>query len=155
MCCLDETRFLLWTRPPTSALHIPNLSEIDSSVPEICDFINWLSFLVFFFFSCFFLLSHTYKNCYKTRTSYLIALKFGIRKGGLKAHLGTNFGWNMINRQRVMSNYSRKITLICCHAYRVNRVWEEAENRWVNRLTIEPQTFCGLKEIELNTRKIQ
>ena len=32
---------------------------------------------------------------------------------------------------------------------------EEAENRWVNRLTIEPQTFCGLKEIELKTRKIQ
>ena len=26
---------------------------------------------------------------------------------------------------------------------------------WVNRLTIEPQTFCGLKEIELKTRKIQ
>ena len=44
---------------------------------------------------------------------------------------------------------------VCCHAYRVNRVWEEAENRWVNRLTIEPQTFCGLKEIELKTRKIQ
>ena len=54
-----------------------------------------------------------------------------------------------------MSDYSRKITPICCHAYRVNRVWEEAENRWVNRLTIEPQTFCGLKEIELKTRKIQ
>ena len=48
-----------------------------------------------------------------------------------------------------MSDYSRQITPICCHAYRVNRVWEEAENRWVNRLTIEPQTFCGLKEIEL------
>ena len=30
--------------------------------------------------------------------------------------------------------------------YRVNRIWEEAENRWVNRLTIEPQTFCGLTE---------
>ena len=29
------------------------------------------------------------------------------------------------------------------------------ENRWVNRLTIEPQTFCGLKEIKLKTRKIQ
>ena len=28
-------------------------------------------------------------------------------------------------------------------------------NRWVNRLTIEPQTFCGLKEIELNTTKLQ
>ena len=54
-----------------------------------------------------------------------------------------------------MSDYSRKITPICCHTYRVNRVWEDAENRWVNRLTIEPQTFCGLKEIELKTRKIQ
>ena len=32
---------------------------------------------------------------------------------------------------------------------------EEVENRWVNRLTIEPQTFCGLKEIELKNRKIQ
>ena len=54
-----------------------------------------------------------------------------------------------------MSDYSRTITPICCHAYRVNRVWEEAENRWVNRLTIEPQIFCSLKEIELKTRKIQ
>ena len=54
-----------------------------------------------------------------------------------------------------MSDYARKITPICCHAYRVNRGWEEAENRWVNRLTIEPQTFCSLKEIELKTRKIQ
>ena len=35
-----------------------------------------------------------------------------------------------------MIDYSRKIIPICCHAYRVNRVWEEAENRWVNRLTI-------------------
>ena len=52
-----------------------------------------------------------------------------------------------------MSNYSRKITPICCHTYRVNRVWEEAENRWVNRLTIEPQTFCGLKEIELKKQE--
>ena len=161
LCCLDETRrFLLWTLPPPSALHIPNLSEIASSVREICDFKNWLSFFVFFFllllfFLFFFLFSHTYKNCYKTRTPYPIALEFGTQKGGIKAHLCTNFGWNTINRQRVMSDYSRKITPICCHAYRVNRVWEEAETRWVNRLTIEPQTFCGLKEIELKTRKIQ
>ena len=84
---------------------------------------------------------------------YPIALKFGTQKGGIKARIGTNFGWNTIHRQRVMSDYSRKITPICCHAYRVNRVWEEAENWWVNRLTIE--TFCGLKEIELKTRKIQ
>ena len=109
----------------------------------------------FFFFLFFFFLSHTYKNCYKTWTPYPIALKFGTQKGGIKAHLGTNFRWNTINRQKVMSDYSRTITPICCHAYRVNRRWEEAENRWVNRLTIEPQTFCGLKEIELKNRKIQ
>ena len=69
-----------------------------------------------------------------------------------------------------MSDYSRKITLICCtvsrldrkseqlderSSIRVNRVWEEVENRWVNRLTIEPHTFCGLKEIKLKTWKIQ
>ena len=48
LCCLYETRrFLLWTCPLTSVLHIPNLSEITSSVPEICDFKNWLSFFVF------------------------------------------------------------------------------------------------------------
>ena len=109
----------------------------------------------FFFFLFFFFLSHTYKNCYKTRMPNPIVLKCGTQKGGIKAHLGTNFGWNTINRQRVMSDYLRKITPICCHAYRVNRVWEEAENRWENRLTIEPQTFCGLKEIELKNRKIQ
>ena len=40
-----------------------------------------------------------------------------------------------------------------CHAYRVNRFWEEAENRWVNRLTIEPQTFCGLKEIRAKNQE--
>ena len=54
-----------------------------------------------------------------------------------------------------MSDYSRKITPICCNAYKINRVWEEAETQWVNRLTIEPQTFSSLKEIELKTRKIQ
>ena len=54
-----------------------------------------------------------------------------------------------------MIDYSRKLTPICCQAYRVNRVWEKAENRWVNGLTIEPQTYCGLKEIEPKARKIQ
>ena len=84
---------------------------------------------------------------------YPIVLKFGTQKGDIKAHLGTNFGWNTINRQRVMSDYSRKLTPICCHAYRVNRVREEAENLWVNRLTIEPQTICGLKEIKLKKQE--
>ena len=40
-----------------------------------------------------------------------------------------------------MSDYLRKITPICRHVYRVNRVWEEAENRWVNRLTIDLKPF--------------
>ena len=52
LCCLDETR--RFSLPPTSALHIPNLSEIASSVPEICDLKNWLSFFVFFLFICLF-----------------------------------------------------------------------------------------------------
>ena len=56
LCCLYETRqVLLWTHLPISVLHIPNLSEITSSVP---DFKNWLSFFgVFFLF--FFLFSDT------------------------------------------------------------------------------------------------
>ena len=31
-------------------------------------------------------------------------------EGGVKVHLGTKFGWNTINRQRVISYYSQKIT---------------------------------------------
>ena len=69
---------------------------------------------------------------------YLIALKFGTQKGGIKAHLATSIGWNTIYSQGVISDYLRKVTPICCHAYRVNHLWKEAENRWVNRLTIEP-----------------
>ena len=126
LCYLDETRrFLLWTHPPTSVLHIPNLSEIASSVPEICDFKSWLSCFIFFFLF-FFLFLHTYKNCHKTRKYYPIALKFGTLKGGYK---GTSW-------YQVWLKYS-------CHAYRVNHLWEEAENRCMDRLTIEPQTSCG------------
>ena len=94
LCCLDETRrFLLWTLPPPSALHIPNLSEIASSVPEICDFKNWLSFLVFFFSSYFYSSFRTLtKTAIKCERKYQIALKFGTLKGGIKVHLCTNFG---------------------------------------------------------------
>ena len=70
-------------------------------------------------------------------------------------HLVTKFDWNTISSKGVISNYSRKITPICCHACRVNHLREEAENRYVNRLTIEPQTFCDLKVIEVKTTKIQ
>ena len=50
---------------------------------------------------------------------YPISLTFGTQKGSIKAHLGTKFGWNMISSQGVISDYSQKITPICCHAYRV------------------------------------
>ena len=75
------------------------------------------------------------------------------KEGGIKAHLGTKFGWNTINSQEVISDYSRKITPICCQAYLVNHLWEEAENHWVNRLTIELQTFCGFKRNQAKTHK--
>ena len=65
-------------------------------------------------------------------------MKVGTQKGGLKTHLGTKFGLNTINSQEVIIDYSQKITPICCHAYRVNHLREEAENRCVDRITIEP-----------------
>ena len=147
----ETRRFLLWTRAPTSVLHISNFSEITSSVPEICDFkFGFNSFFVFFLP----LFAHLQKlPCNANALSD--CLEIWHTEGGIKAHLGTKFGWNTINSEGVISNYSRKIAPICCHAYRVNHLWKEAENWWVNRLTIEPQTFCGLKEIELKTRKIQ
>ena len=63
LCCVDETRqLLLCTFPPTSLLHIPNLSEIASGIPEICDFKNWLSF--FGYFSSYF--SSSFRTLTKT-----------------------------------------------------------------------------------------
>jgi len=50
----------------------------------------------------------------------------------------------MINTRKVIRDYSRKITSICCHAHRVNRTWQEAENWYRGRLTTKPQTFGGL-----------
>ena len=76
-------------------------------------------------------------------SGYSIALKFGTQKGDIMAHLGTKFGYNTINTRKVIRDYSRKITSICCHAHRVNCTWQE---EFRGRLTIEPQTFCGLKK---------
>jgi len=88
-------------------------------------------------------------------TSYLIALKFGTQKGGVMAHLSTKFGYNAINTCKVIRDYLRNITPICCHVHRVNHKRQEAENWYRCRLTIEPQTFRGLKEIEPKTMKIK
>ena len=84
----------------------------------------------------------------------LSALKFGIQTIGITAHLGTKCGLNTVNTRKVMCDCSWKLTPICCHAHRVNRGWHEAENQYRGGLTIESQTFCGLKEIELKNMKI-
>ena len=116
------------------------------------NFQNLAQFLCFFFF---FFFSSWYECYLKVEIGYLNALKFGTQKGCVMAHLGTKFGQNTINTCKVIRNYSRKITPICCHAHRVNREWQEAENWYRGRLSSEPQTFCGLKGIELKTMKIQ
>jgi len=55
---------------------------------------------------------------------------------------------------KVLTGYSQKITPKCFHTYRVNCL-QEAKNWQEDRLTIKPQIFCYLKEIELKTMKIQ
>jgi len=56
-------------------------------------------------FSFFFFLSW-YESYPKVETSNLIALKFGVHKGGVRAHLGTKFGYNAINAHEVICYYS-------------------------------------------------
>jgi len=81
---------------------------------------------------------------------HLSALKFGTQIVGVTAHLGTKFGWNTVNTRKVMCNFSRKIIPICCHPHRVDRAWD-----WYRSgLTINPQTFCDLKEVKLNIMRI-
>ena len=53
-----------------------------------------------------------------------------------------------------MTDYSRKTRSICCHAYRVNRFMEWAENCYVDGVTIVGVPFGGLKGIEINTTEI-
>ena len=66
-------------------------------------------------------------------TSYPIALKFGTQKGGGRAHLCTTFDLITINTRRVICDYSRKITLICCAAHRVNQKWQKVSLLWLER----------------------
>jgi len=78
---------------------------------------------------------------------YLIVLKFDtpkVEKG--RMHPDTKFGCNTINGHRVINDCAQKIASICCHTYRVNCLWQEAENQQGDRLTIEPQIFCYLKK---------
>jgi len=96
-------------------------------------------FLHFFFFSFILSWCESYR---KTQKHYPIALKFGTLKGEIRAHPDTKY----INGLKVINNYLRKNNTNLFHAYRVNHLWQEAENRQGDRVTIEPQTFCYLKE---------
>ena len=82
----------------------------------------------FVFFSSFFFLlrlfEKTCKNCYNKQTCTPIAVKVGTQKGSPKANPSIKFGTNPMNGSGVMTDYSRKTRLICCHAYRVNRFME-------------------------------
>ena len=77
-------------------------------------------FLRFFFF----VFLHTCKNCYKTQTRTLIALKLCTQNGSPKENPSIKFGANPMNGSGVMTDYSCKTRSICCHAYRVNRFME-------------------------------
>ena len=112
------------------------------------------SFVFFFFVFFFFVFSHTCKNCYKTKTRAPIALKFGTQKGSPKAHPSIKFGANPMNGSGVMTDYSRKTRSICCHAYRVNRFMDWAENCYVDGVTIVGVPFGSLKGIEIKTTEI-
>ena len=89
-----------------------------------CQSFDFFPRLFIFLLSFFIVFSHTCKNCYKTQTRAPIALQFGTQKGCPKANPCIKFGVNPMNGSGVMSDYSRKIRSICCHAYRVNRFME-------------------------------
>ena len=115
---------------------------------------QFLGFLKIFL--CFFLFSSIRESHYKVETGYQIALKFGTQIRCVRAHLGTKFGQNTINTRNDICDYSHKITpILCCNAHRINHLQQEAENLYKGRLTIKPQTFRSLKEIEIITIKIK
>ena len=51
-----------------------------------------------------------------------ISWKFGMQKGGIRAHIGTKFGSNMINTHKVVCDYSRKQ-----YVFEVNCTWQEVK----------------------------
>jgi len=89
------------------------------------------------------------ESCHELQTHYLVTLKFGTEKGGIRVHLGTNGIW-LILAQSYLQLFT-KIIPICCHVHRLNLTWQEAENWYKGKLVIHPQTFCGLKKIEQKT----
>jgi len=71
---------------------------------KIWTFENLPSSFVCFLLVYYFFLSR-YESCHKTPIHYLITLKFGTLKGGIKAHPNTKFSYNNINNHKVINNY--------------------------------------------------
>ena len=105
-----------------------------------------------FFLLIFFLFSHTYTN-YVNAISDCFEIWY--TEGGItiKAHLGTNFGWNTINRQRGIRDFSRKITPICCHAYSVNQGQIQTIKKGGSILELQLQPSCKLKTKKKERKK--
>ena len=77
---------------------------------------------------------------------------------GYKAHLGTKFGLNTSEIDRIINDFSRKLKPICCCTYRANRLSQVAEIWQVDSLNIEPQTFLWFdgnqrKQLQSNSTK--
>ena len=83
-----------------------------------------------------------YLHLLETTSPSVYSLNFAVEIVAISKHVVQEYGGLFALLWRWKNS-------ICCHAYRVNCLWEEAENQYVNRLTIEPQTFCGFKVIEL------
>ena len=83
----------------------------------------------FILISSFFSSSSSFRKIHnKTQTRTRIGLKFGTLKGRIKADFRTNFGRNLMNIYRVMTDYLHKIKSKVCHVYRVNLLQESVEN---------------------------
>jgi len=96
--------------------------------------------------SSFFLLrhfAHFAKNRHNSRVRALILLKFGTRIGGLKSNTSIDFWVNLINIEGVISDFTHKSKSNFCQAYRLNRFEEQAENRYIARLSIRGVPFAG------------
>ena len=59
-----------------------------------------------------------------------------------------------MNSHGVMTDYLHIIWPKVCHAHRVNRLKERAENCYVDGVTIVGVPFCGLKGIQLKAIEI-
>ena len=83
------------------------------------------------------------KNHHNSCVHASILLKFGTRIGGLKANTSIDFWVNLINIEGVISDFTHKSKSNFCQADRVTRFEEQAEHRYIARLSIRGEPFAG------------